>query len=141
MKDLLSKEHYCCKFHTLSVKSSAYPPFYIDYTPFLQENLHRPITVSGEVSLYEHSLKVQQKSLKTALDEVHFIVNLYSFYSFPLPLVPQAKPSFPRVNHLRRSQAKQLPKLPPLPLGISTIAIVCSFSSSLSHSQQIRRIQ
>ena len=116
------------------MKSSAYPPFYIDYTPFLQENLDRPITESGGVSLYERSLKVKAKSLKTALDEVHFIVNLYSFYSFPLPLVPQAKPSFPTVNHLRPSQAKQLPKLTPLPQGISTVAIVCTFSSCLRHS-------
>ena len=45
----------------------------------------------------EGTLKVQGKSLKTALDEVHFIVHLYSF---PLPLVPQAKPSFSKVNHL-----------------------------------------
>ena len=26
MKDLLSKEHYCCKIHTLVMKSIAYPP-------------------------------------------------------------------------------------------------------------------
>ena len=26
MKDLLSKEHYCYKIHTLLMKSSAYPP-------------------------------------------------------------------------------------------------------------------
>ena len=38
----------------------------------------------------ESALKVEGKSLTTFLDEVHFIVNLYSF---PLPLVPQANPS------------------------------------------------
>ena len=34
-------------------------------------------------------------TLKTVLDEVHFIVNLYSF----LPLVPQVTSSFPKVSH------------------------------------------
>ena len=28
MKDLLSKEHYCYKLHTLLMKNSAYPLFY-----------------------------------------------------------------------------------------------------------------
>ena len=28
MKDLMSKEHYCYKIHTLLMKSSAYPPYY-----------------------------------------------------------------------------------------------------------------
>ena len=53
MKNLLSKEHYCCKIHLLLVlmKNSAYPqsidsPQYMGYPPpprppppFLQENL------------------------------------------------------------------------------------------------------
>ena len=47
MKGLLSKEHYCCKIHTLLRKSIAYPffyrqPTYMDYPPFLQENLDPP---------------------------------------------------------------------------------------------------
>ena len=48
MKDLLSKEHYCYKIHTL-MKGSAYPPFppvlaplYGLPPPFLQENLDPP---------------------------------------------------------------------------------------------------
>ena len=36
-------------------------------------------------------------NLKTVLDEVHFIVNLYSFLS----LVTQANSSLPKVSHLR----------------------------------------
>ena len=45
----------------------------------------------------EGTLKVLRKSLTTVLDEVHFIANLYSF---PLPLVTQANPSFPKVSHV-----------------------------------------
>ena len=44
----------------------------------------------------EGTLKVQGKSLTTVLDEIHFIVNLYSF---PIPLVFQANPSFHNVRH------------------------------------------
>ena len=40
------------------------------------------------------SLKVSGKSLKRVLDEVHFLVNLYSF---PLPPAPQAKLSIPKL--------------------------------------------
>ena len=49
MKDLLSKEHYCYKIHTLLMKSSAYLLFYrhlspdMGYPPFLQENLDPPL--------------------------------------------------------------------------------------------------
>ena len=48
MKDLLSKEHYCYKIHTLLMKSSTYLLFYrhsntlhpyMGYLPFLPENL------------------------------------------------------------------------------------------------------
>ena len=43
MKDLLSKEHYYYKIHTLLMKIIAYPRSidnpYMDYPPFLQENL------------------------------------------------------------------------------------------------------
>ena len=49
MKDLLSKEHYCYKIHTILMKSSAYLLFYRQpYPPiwarssFLQENFNRP---------------------------------------------------------------------------------------------------
>ena len=51
----------------------------------------------------ESTLKVQEKSLTTVLDEVHFIVNLYNF---PLLMVPQANPF---QSHLPRT-----PKLSPL---------------------------
>ena len=39
MKDLLSKEHYCYKIHTLLLKSSAYPLSPIWTIPILKENL------------------------------------------------------------------------------------------------------
>ena len=50
MKDLLSKEHYCYKIHTLLMKSSAYPspsidtspPIWATPLPFLQENCDPP---------------------------------------------------------------------------------------------------
>ena len=45
----------------------------------------------------ENTLKAQGKLLTTVLDEFHFIVKLYSF---PLPLVPQENPSFPKASHL-----------------------------------------
>ena len=57
----------------------------------------------------EGTLKVLGKSLKTVLDEVHFIVNLYSF---PLPRFPQEYHSFFKVSYLPHYQAEQLPKLP-----------------------------
>ena len=41
MEDVLSKEHYCYKIYTLSMKGIAYPPFYRQ-PPFLQENLDLP---------------------------------------------------------------------------------------------------
>ena len=44
----------------------------------------------------EGTLSVKRKSLTTVLDEVHFIVNLYSF---PLPLDLQANLSYPKVSH------------------------------------------
>ena len=70
----------------------------------------------------------QGKSLKAVLNEVHFEVNLYSF---PLPLVPKANSS--PVKSFVPCQAEQLRKLPLL-LDTSAIALVCIFSSSLSHS-------
>ena len=47
MKDLLSKEHYSYKIHTLLMESRAYRPFYreppyMNYPPFLQESLDSP---------------------------------------------------------------------------------------------------
>ena len=44
----------------------------------------------------ECTLKVKGKSLTTILDEVRFIVNLYSF---SLPMVSQANPFFPKLSH------------------------------------------
>lgn len=53
MKDLLSKENYCHKIHTLSIKGIAYP------TPsFLQKNLDVPFnnfSKKGEVHTMEAS--------------------------------------------------------------------------------------
>ena len=46
------------------------------------------------------------------MDEIRFIVNLYSF---PLPLVPQPNRSFPKVRHLHPSQTEQLPNIPTPP--------------------------
>ena len=74
----------------------------------------------------EGTLEVFGKSLKmnTFLDEVHFIVNPYSFHLF---LVPQANPS-PR-------QVIWPPKFP-RPLDTSTIALVwLDFSLSLSEEK------
>ena len=51
----------------------------------------------------EGTLKMYGKSLATVLDEVHFIVNLYSF---PLPLVSKKNPSFAKVSHLPQTQAE-----------------------------------
>ena len=77
----------------------------------------------------EGTLKVLGKSLKSVLDEAHFIVNLYSL---PLPLVHQANPSFPKVSHLPLS-GRTTSKTPP-PLETSAIALVYIFFSNLSHS-------
>ena len=44
----------------------------------------------------EATLSVKGKSLTTVLDEVHFIVNLYSF---PLPLHLQVNLSYPKVSY------------------------------------------
>ena len=52
----------------------------------------------------EGTFKVLGKTLTAVLDKVYFIVNLYSF---PLPLVSQENPSFPKVSHLPPSQAEQ----------------------------------
>ena len=43
------------------------------------------------------TLKVLRKSLKTVLEEVHFIVNLFSFHLLP---VHQANLSLPKVSYL-----------------------------------------
>ena len=74
------------------------------------------------------TLKVMGKSLKTALDEVHFVVNLYSFILSP---VAQADPSFPKVSHFpppRQSNFQNSPFS-----RASVIALVCIFFSNLSH--------
>ena len=53
MKDLLIKEHYCYKIHTLLMKSKAYPSFYRQLPPpsplyglqlshFYKKNLNTP---------------------------------------------------------------------------------------------------
>ena len=73
------------------------------------------------------ALKVLGKSLKAVLDEVNFMVNLYSS---PLPPVPQPNPSYPQVSHLYPFQAEQIPKLSS-PLHTSKLALVCIFSSIL----------
>ena len=45
----------------------------------------------------ERTLEAWGKSLTIVWHEAHFIVNLYSL---PLPLVPEANPSFTMVSHL-----------------------------------------
>ena len=49
------------------------------------------------------------KSFKTVLDEVDFIVSLYSFC---LLTVPRVNHSFPQVSYLLPSLVNQFPKLP-----------------------------
>ena len=71
----------------------------------------------GTLKGLEGTLKVYGKSLTTVLDEVHFILNLYSF---PLPLVPPGK-SFLR-------QGKSFAPLP----GRTTSKTPLSFSVNLS---------
>ena len=67
----------------------------------------------------ELTLKVQGKSLATVLDEVHFIVNLHCF---PLPLVPQANHSFPKVSHLPPPRQNNFQNSPP-PFSLSKIPL------------------
>ena len=55
----------------------------------------------------EGTLKVLWKSLTTAVDEIHFAVNLYSF---PY-LWTQGKTFFPQGKSFAPSQVKQIPKL------------------------------
>ena len=57
----------------------------------------------------EGTLSVKGKSLTTVLDEVHFIVNLYSF---SLPLVPQLNLSFSKVSHLPSLPGRASSKTP-----------------------------
>ena len=71
------------------------------------------------------ALKVLGKCLKAVLDEVHFIVNLYSF---SLPPSPPGKPFLSPCKLFVPSQLKQLPKLA-RPLYTSATALVCIFSS------------
>ena len=70
--------------------------------------MHFSCDVIDLMQSVESTLNVQEKSFTTVLDEVHFIVKLYSF---PLPLVLQANLSFFKVRHLPLSQAERLPKL------------------------------
>ena len=60
------------------------------------ENMRFDGFVLSKVYKVEGTLSVKRKSLTTVLDEVHFIVNLYSF---PLPLDLQANLSYPKVSH------------------------------------------
>ena len=52
--------------------------------------------------------EVLGKSLKTVLDEVHFMVMLYSFSLTP---VAQENLSFPQVSQFPLSHVEQVPKL------------------------------
>ena len=58
----------------------------------------------------EGTLKVWGKYLTTVFDEVHFVVNLYSF---PLPLVPQANPFFPQGTSFVPFQGRTTSKTTP----------------------------
>ena len=78
--------------------------------PFLCDTIDLKPSVEG-------TLKLQGKSLTTDLDDVHFIVNPYSF---PLLLVTQANSSFPKVCHFPcplsgriTSNTPPLPKISP----------------------------
>ena len=57
MKDLLSKEHYCYKIHTLLMKISAYPfpidkpPLWATALPLLQKNLDTPAIIFQKFTL------------------------------------------------------------------------------------------
>ena len=98
----------------------------------LRKNMHFLCdAIDFQKQLVESTLKVLGKSLKTVLDEVHFIVNSYSS---PLHLVLQVNPSFPKVSYQPPSQVEQLSKLPP-PLEILAISLVDIFSLNLSYSQ------
>ena len=57
----------------------------------------------------EGTLEVLGKSLKTVLDEVHLIVNLYSF---SLPPFPKSNSSFPKVSHLSPPRQNNLQNSP-----------------------------
>ena len=55
------------------------------------------------------TLKVWGKSLTAVLDKVHFVVNLYSS---PLPLVPQANPSFSKVSYFPHPRQNNFQNFP-----------------------------
>ena len=76
----------------------------------------------------EGTLKVLGKSLKTVLNEFHFIVHLYSF----TPCFP-GKPFFPHGNSFAPLIGRTTSKTPHF-INTSTKALVCIFSSNLSHS-------
>ena len=78
---------------------------------FLCDAIHLQQSLEGTV-------KVLGRFFLTVLEEVYFVVNLYSF---PLPLAPQANSSFPKVSYLPPSQSEQRPK--PLP----SFCVIASF--------------
>ena len=80
---------------------------------FLYDAIHLKQSMDG-------TFRVQGKSLITVLDEVHFIVNLYSLL---LRLVPHANPSFTKISYLSPFRAEQLPKLCPLFFNTSFLRI------------------
>ena len=57
---------------------------------------------------YGRKIPVEEQNFQKR-DEVHFMVNLYSFALF---LVPQGNLCFPKVSHLPLFQAEQLPNPP-----------------------------
>ena len=63
----------------------------------------------------EATLKLYGKSLATVLDEVHFIVNLYSFF---LPLVALANTSFLKVRHYHPPRQNNFRNFPRIPLSV-----------------------
>lgn len=78
MKDLLSKEHYCSKIHTLLIKSKIYFPFYAlpplyRLLPFLPENLY-PLPPSMIFHKSQTSLKLRRGSHC----ELDIVSNLFS---------------------------------------------------------------
>ena len=87
MKDLVSKEHYSYKIHTLLMESSAYPSSIdnspcMDYPPLLQENLGTPLPwFLKNPSLPKNKGGVHTMALRS-LDYVIFCSFLKSFHSF-----------------------------------------------------------
>ena len=80
MKDLLSKEHYCHKSHTLCYKSGAYPPPppskgkppCMDYTPTFQRNWRWRVHTMNSTRLKRKRFVIPRKYVGLWLEFVLF---------------------------------------------------------------------